>query len=107
MDPVYRDGGRAPAAAVLSALFLCQKGCTGWTPMAHGPDSATNFADFSKTLLGFLGGSESKEPAGNVGDLGLIPVLGRSSGEGNGNPLQYSCLENSSKDGNTRPPTAS
>ena len=30
----------------------------------------------------------------NVGDLGLIPGLGRSSGEGNGNPLQYSCLEN-------------
>ena len=31
----------------------------------------------------------------NAGDLGLIPVLGRSPGEGNGNPLQYSCLENS------------
>ena len=31
----------------------------------------------------------------NVGDLGLIPELGRLSGEGNGNPLQYSCLENS------------
>ena len=30
----------------------------------------------------------------NAGDLGLIPGLGRSSGEGNGNPLQYSCLEN-------------
>ena len=32
--------------------------------------------------------------AGNVRDLGLIPGLGRSPGEGNGNPLQYSCLEN-------------
>ena len=30
----------------------------------------------------------------NAGDVGLIPVLGRYSGEGNGNPLQYSCLEN-------------
>ena len=40
------------------------------------------------------GGSDSKESARNVGDLGLIPGLGRSLGEGNGNPLQYSCLEN-------------
>ena len=32
--------------------------------------------------------------AGDEGDMGLIPVSGRSSGEGNGNPLQYSCLEN-------------
>ena len=36
-----------------------------------------------------------KASACNVGDLGSIPGLGRSSGEGNGNPLQYSCLENS------------
>ena len=36
-----------------------------------------------------------KESAYNVGDLSLIPKLGRSPGEGNGNPLQYSCLENS------------
>ena len=35
-----------------------------------------------------------KRLAYNVGDLGLIPGLGRPSGEGNGNPLQYSCLEN-------------
>ena len=44
---------------------------------------------------GFLGASDSKESACNVGDLGLIPGSGRSPGEGNGNPLQYSCLENS------------
>ena len=42
----------------------------------------------------FLGGSDGKASAYNVGDLGLIPGLGRSPGEGNGNPLQYSCLEN-------------
>ena len=41
-----------------------------------------------------------KASACNGGDLGLIPGLGRSSGEGNGNPLQYSCLENS-MDGGT------
>ena len=42
----------------------------------------------------FPGGSEVKAFACNVGDLGSIPGSGRSSGEGNGNPLQYSCLEN-------------
>ena len=39
-------------------------------------------------------GSEVKASACNAGDLGSIPELGRSPGEGNGNPLQYSCLEN-------------
>ena len=43
---------------------------------------------------GFPGGSDSKESACNAGDLSSIPWLGRSPGEGNGNPLQYSCLEN-------------
>ena len=43
---------------------------------------------------GFPGGSDYKESSCNVGDPGLIPGLGRSPGEGNGNPLQYSCLEN-------------
>ena len=40
------------------------------------------------------GGSEVKASACNAGDLGSIPGLGRSPGKGNGNPLQYSCLEN-------------
>ena len=40
------------------------------------------------------GGSDSQESAYNAGDLGLIPGLGRSSGGGHGNPLQYSCPEN-------------
>ena len=44
---------------------------------------------------GFPGGSVGKEFACNVGDLGSIPGLGRSPAERNGNPLQYSCLENS------------
>ena len=43
----------------------------------------------------FPGGSESKESACSTGDLGSVPGLGRSSGEGNGNPLQYSGPENS------------
>ena len=49
----------------------------------------------SLALLEFPGGSESKASTCNVGDLGSIPGSGRSPGEGNGNPLQYSCLENS------------
>ena len=43
---------------------------------------------------GFLGGSDGKMSAYNAGDLGSIPGSGRSAGEGNGNPLQYYCLEN-------------
>ena len=46
------------------------------------------------TFQGFPCGSAGKESTCNVGDLGLIPGLGRSRGIGNGNPLQYSCLEN-------------
>ena len=44
--------------------------------------------------LGFPGGSDGKVSACNAGDLGSIPGSGSSQGEGNGNPLQYSCLEN-------------
>ena len=43
---------------------------------------------------GFLGGSDGKESACNAGDLGSVSGLGRSTGGGHGNPLQYSCLEN-------------
>ena len=45
--------------------------------------------------VGFPGGSYSKESACTSGDLGLVSGLGRPSGEGNGYPLRYSCLENS------------
>ena len=44
--------------------------------------------------MGFSGGSVGKESACSAGDPGSIPRLGRSPGEGNDNPLQYSCLEN-------------
>ena len=44
--------------------------------------------------MGFHGGLVVKNLPANAGDMGSIPGLGRSSGEGNGNPLQYSCLEN-------------
>ena len=48
---------------------------------------------FTDNLWDFPGGSHSKESACKAGDPGSIPGLGRSPGEGNGNPLQYSCLE--------------
>ena len=49
--------------------------------------------------MGFPGGSVVKNPHANAGDRVSIPGSGRSPGEGNGNPLQYSCLENSTDRG--------
>ena len=48
----------------------------------------------ARVLTGFTGGSDNQESACNASDLGSISGSGRASGEGNGNPLQYSCLEN-------------
>ena len=48
----------------------------------------------STEFWGFPGGSVVKNPPASAGDMGSIPGSGRSSGEGNGNPLKYSCLEN-------------
>ena len=48
----------------------------------------------SVELINFPGGSDGKASACNAGDPGSIPGSGRSPGEGNGNPLQHSCLEN-------------
>ena len=55
-----------------------------------------SFACEYPVFLGFPGGTSNKEPLANseIRDMGSIPGLGRSPGEGNGNPLQYSCLEN-------------
>ena len=50
---------------------------------------------YIQSVLGFPGGSDGKMSASNEGDPGSIPGSGRSPGEGNGHPLQYSCLENS------------
>ena len=60
--------------------------------MKHPP---TLFYLILTITLGFSGGSVTKNPPANAGDMGLIPGLGRSHGVGNGNPLQYSYLENS------------
>ena len=69
----------------------------GSLPLRHSTDhAALEFSSHSPTRLGgFPGGSDANLSACNAGDLGLIPGSGRSPGEGNGNPLQNFCLENS------------
>ena len=54
----------------------------------------TKFIGVEMEVMDFLGGSDGKASACNAGDPGSILGLGRSPAEGNGNPLQYSCLEN-------------
>ena len=63
-------------------------------PMDRGVWSTVHEVAKSQTRLSFPGGSDGKASVCNAGDTGSIPRLGRSAGEGNGNPLQYSCLEN-------------
>ena len=53
-----------------------------------------NFLNSPKKYQGFPDGSMVKNPPASMGDTGSIPGLGRAPGEGNGNPLQCSCLEN-------------
>ena len=58
-------------------------------------DGRMDFLKYDIYIKGFPGGSDGKESVCSEGDLGSIPGSGRSPGEGNGNPLQYSCLEKS------------
>ena len=59
------------------------------------PTSYNQLEGLVQAHEGFRCGSDDKESACSAGDLGLIPGLGRSPGEGSGNPFQYFCLENS------------
>ena len=79
-----------------------------WRAAIRGVEkNRTQLSDWSDLiwswLWGFPSSSDGKESACNAGDLGLIPRSGRSPGEGNGNPLQYSCLENSDEATNRWP----
>ena len=65
------------SVALLAIIFSYSEGCL-----------------FTLLIVPFPGGTEDKTSAHNAGDLGSIPRSGRSPGEGNGNPLQYSWLEN-------------
>ena len=70
------------------ALIVSVMGCFGgalYKKFAHS---------YSRYFIVFPGGSEGKASPCNAGDLGSLPGSGRSPGEGNGNPLQYSCLQN-------------
>ena len=94
-----------PTAVFLSGEPHGQRSLAGCSPRGHKELDMTERLILSlscvcarmraKWLQGFPGGSAGKEFTCNVGDLGLIPGLGRSPGEGNGYPLQYSGLENS------------
>ena len=92
------ESGRSPGEGSGNPLqYSCLENPTdggAWETAVHGvAKSRTRLSDFTLTW-GFPGGSEVKASACNAGDLGSIPGLGRSPGEGSGNPLQYSCLEN-------------
>ena len=80
----YKKIGTIPQADKPAALLITSAQATICFDKIH---TFSGYKDFP-------GGSDGKASAYNAGDLGSIPVLGRSSGEGNGNPLQYSCLEN-------------
>ena len=75
----------------VTALF--QDLCT-WVVTSY-PVEALAASQLQEEMWCFPGGSAVKASASNAGDLGLIPGSGRSPGGGDGNPLQYSCLENS------------
>ena len=76
-----------------------QRSLAGYSPWGCTESDTTEMTKQQQQLvvvllLGFPGDSDGKESTCNAGDPGLIPWSGRSPGEGNGNPLQYYCLEN-------------
>ena len=83
-DPLDKE--MATHSSILACRIPGQRSLTGYSPWGH--KSWTWFREAS------LVAQMVKESACNAGDLGSIPGLGRSPGEGHGNPLQYSCLEN-------------
>ena len=69
-------------------------GCYWWRLIRNSLLWQFELSGLTSLCLGFPGGSDGKESICNAGDQGSIPGLGRSPGEGNGNILSYSCLEN-------------
>ena len=77
-----------------TTFFFSSQSSPGYTSPVCQDVITSSAKDTSTPLLDFPGGSDGKASVYNAGDLGLFPGLGRFPGEGNGNPLQYSCLEN-------------
>ena len=96
-SPTHRkyDGCRTLCKASLTRQLSCIAAL--WTSFASSVPALANSSGtvYWKELLDELDGSDRKESAYNAEDSGSIPGLGRSPGEGNGNPLRYSFLENS------------
>ena len=78
----------------ICALFKAENISVG-SKLSYKSGAQTCSLAMNSVLVGFPGGSAGKESARNARDLGSIPGLGRSPGEGKGYPLQYSGLENS------------
>ena len=102
MKPVSLTVSMLPACS-LERYFLCSLSkAEDFPDGSDGKESICNAGDPDlrrdrqpiPVFLGFPGGSDGKESTCNVEDLGLTPGLGRSPGGGDGNPHQYSCLEN-------------
>ena len=83
---------RAPTCTISLTLHKKLKGEMS-PSTSQMQKSTTEFKSGASGHVGFPGASAVKNPSANAGDAGLIPESGRSSGEGNGNPLQYSYLE--------------
>ena len=79
---LFHDYSISRAQFISHSFFFLKKGANICLALIRGQ-------------VGIPGGSDGKESSCNAGDLGSIPGSGRSPGEGNGYPLQYSCLENS------------
>ena len=77
-----------------SCLESLRDGGAWWAAVYGVAQSRTRLKRLSSSSIGVPGGSDGEASACNAGDLGSIPGSGRSPGEGNGNPLQCSCLEN-------------
>ena len=95
---LHSMGQVASGTIILPTAERCQNLLLRWEVAEVEPESTSTSIctvhTFSTSQLGFPGGSDSKESACNAEDPGLIPGSGRCPGEGNGYPLQYSCLEN-------------
>ena len=93
-DPLEKE--MATHSSICAGKFLGQRNLVGYHPWGRrvGHNCVAEHVCRAKWVSGFPRGSDGKASAYNAGDPGLIPGSGRSPGEGNGNPLQYSCLEN-------------